>query len=325
MLTTLETARTPWSAGPLRTGPLTTGPQRLIFGETYEDAEIELRAFAPHSRVLTIAGAGMTARTLAAAGYRVTTVDVSAPQIHYAKHRAAGGAARPGSAERLLARGRALARAAGWRRERVEEFLALEDCTEQAAYWDRWLDTPAWRAVVETLLGPRLLVLWYRSPFVRSLPREFGRLLRERLRRGWATHANRGNPYAALLLLGKTPPEPEPAPGLKLEPIRFVCADAAEFLESVAPASFDAFALSNIGDGATVEYMLRLHAAIRHAAAPGAAVVTRSFAEPADATRANWAARDRSLLWGVVDVANGVDEVDLSDAAQAGGASCCTC
>jgi SAM-dependent methyltransferase len=325
MLTTLEQGETPWRAGPLR-----MRPERLIFSETYEDAAIELRAFAPRSRVFAIAGAGATARALAAAGHRVTAVDISAAQIDYAKARAAGGVAqtgaavKTGAAERLLAWGRALAVAAGWRRERVEEFLTLDDCAAQTAYWDRWLDTPAWSAAVEVLLGPRLLGLWYRSAFVRSLPRDFGRRLRERLRRGWATHANRANPYAALLLMGRMPPEP----GRALEPIRFVRADAAEFLESAAPASFDAFALSNIGDGATQEYMRRLNAAIRRAAAPGAMQVTRSFAESVGGTEENSAAQDRSLLWGVVEVAKVpgvVDAVDVGCAEQAGGESCCIC
>jgi SAM-dependent methyltransferase len=322
MLTTLEPARTPWSAGPLRAGSAWVRPQRLIFGETYEDAAIELSFFAPRSRVFAISGAGSTARALAAAGHCVTAVDISAAQIDYAKARAAGGAANMGDAERLLAWGRTFAVAAGWRRERLEEFLALEDCAEQVAYWDQRLDTPAWHAAVETLLGPRLLGILYRSAFVRALPRDFGRLLRERLRRGWATHANRGNPFAALLLLGKTPPEPMPAPGTKPEPIRFVCADAAECLENAAPASFDAFALSNIGDGATPEYMRRLRTAIRHAAAPGAVRVTRSFAELGDGTEENWAAQDRSLLWGVVEVAK---VVDVGCTEQAGGESCCIC
>jgi S-adenosylmethionine:diacylglycerol 3-amino-3-carboxypropyl transferase len=144
--------RTGWAGGPMR-----AGARRLIFGETYEDAAIELRAFAPRARVFAIAGAGATARALAAAGHRVTAVDVSAAQIEYARARAAGGAARMGAAERLLGWGRTLARAAGWSARRIETFLALEDCAEQVEYWDRWLDTPAWRAAFETLLGPRLL------------------------------------------------------------------------------------------------------------------------------------------------------------------------
>jgi hypothetical protein len=41
---------------------------------------------------------------------------------------------------------------------------------------------------------------------------------------------------------------------------------------------------------------------VRRAAAPGATVVLRSFAEPTHATPYDGATRDRSVLWGVVDV-----------------------
>jgi hypothetical protein len=83
--------------------------------------------------------------------------------------------------------------------------------------------------------------------------------------------------------------------------LQFVCADAATYLESSAAASFDAFTLSNITDGASPSYVQRLHRAVKHAAAPGALAVTRSFAEPASA-EGNRAARDQSLLWGSVEV-----------------------
>jgi hypothetical protein len=99
-------------------------------------------------------------------------------------------------------------------------------------------------------------------------------------------------------MLGTAPVNPGPS----ATPIQFVCADAAEFLESCPPPTYDAFALSNIGDGASQEYLLRLRNAVEHAAAPNAVVVSRTFAEPRPDTTTNWAALDRSMLWGVVNV-----------------------
>jgi S-adenosylmethionine:diacylglycerol 3-amino-3-carboxypropyl transferase len=303
-----DVKQTPWSRGPFRAR--LTG---LAFGETYEDARIELEAFAPRSRVFSIAGAGHTARALAAAGHWVTAVDINAAQLDYAAARAAGSPPRMGAAERLLGFGRNLARLAGWSRARLEAFLSLSDCKEQLEFWDRELDTAGWRFAVDTLLAPRLLRLCCRSPFLRSLPRDFGPRVRERLRRGWTSSSNSRNPFAALLLLGRSLPEP----GAAGSPIRFVCADAADFLESCPPGAFEGFSLSNIGDGASPEYMKRLRAAVEHASAPGAVVVSRSFREPDAAAAQNQASLDRSLLWGVVDVSRvGV---------CAGGVPCCTC
>ena len=287
-----EMTSTAWRRGPFRLRP--RGP---IFGQTYEDSAIELRVFKPQSRVFAIAGAGCTARALAAAGHSVTAVDINARQLEYARRRADGEPARRGVVEDLLAVGRNLATLAGWSRPRLAHFLSLSDGPEQAEYWDRWLDTPMWRAVVDALLAPRLLGFLYASPFVGSLPRDFGERIRQRLRRGWSLHANCSNPYAAALLLGHAPAEFGPS----ISPITFVCADAAEFLEN-SPVPFDAFALSNIGDGASPTYQRRLRTAVERAAAPGAVQVTRSFAEPLPYTAANWAAQDRSLLWGVVEV-----------------------
>jgi hypothetical protein len=224
-------------------------------------------------------------------------VDINARQLAYARRRAAGEPARRGVVEHLLVFGRRLATIAGWSRPRLEHFLSLSDGAEQVEYWDRWLDTPMWRAVVDTLLAPRLLGIFYASPFVGALPQGFGELIRRRLRRGWSLHANRCNPYASALLLGKAPAEYSP----EVSAITYVCADAAEFLENT-PATFDAFALSNIGDGASLTYQQRLRTAVERAATSGAVLVTRSFAEPHADINDNWAALDRSLLWGRVEV-----------------------
>jgi S-adenosylmethionine:diacylglycerol 3-amino-3-carboxypropyl transferase len=305
MLPTPEKPSTPW-----RHGFLKTQLPQLSFGQTYEDSAIELQAFEPRSRVFCIAGAGYTARALAAAGHHVTAVDINPVQLSYAQSRAAGGPLRSGIAERILALGRNLARFAGWTRRKVVDFLNLSDPAEQVEYWDRRLDTQAWRIAVDTLLAPRLLGICYASPFIESLPKDFGPRLRQRLRRTWATHSNRSNPYAASLLLGRPPAEPNASES----EIQFVCADAADFLESCPSAVFDGFSLSNIGDGVSPDYLRRLRIAVDHAAAPHAIVVTRTFAEPGPSIGTNWAQLDRSLLWGVVEVSR-----------TAGGKSCCTC
>lgn len=289
----LETVSSPWRRGPFR-----IHPQQISFGQTYEDSQIELDAFKQGSRVFSIAGAGYTARTLAAAGHRVTAVDIHKRQLAYAQSRAQGEPRKTGTVERVLTLGRGFASLAGWSREKLETFLDFSDCRRQVEYWDRWLDTRVWRAAVDALLSPRFLSFCYAGPFVASLPLDFGRRIRERLRRCWANHANRSNAYASSLLLGTPLPEPR-APSVQMQ---FVCADAAEFLEDSPPSAFDAFTLSNICDGAPPEYIRRLRHAIEHAAAPSAVVVSRTFAEPASDTAENFAARDRSMLWGVVDV-----------------------
>lgn len=296
MLCQPETTLTSWRRGPFR-----LRPRGLIFGQTYEDSAIELRVFRPHSRVLTITGAGCTALALAAAGHTVTALDINPTQVSYARSRANGEPARRGAVEHLLALGRNLAMLAGWRRHRLTHFLSLSDGSDQAEFWDRWLDTARWRGLVDSLLAPRLLGLLYAGPFVGALPQNFGERIRRRLRRGFSLHSNRCNPYASALLLGHTPAEYGPS----VSPIQFVCADAAEFLEN-SPTEFDGFALSNIGDGASLSYQRRLRTAVEHAAAPGAMLMTRSFADPVEGScpdsGASWAAQDRSLLWGVVNV-----------------------
>ena len=283
---------TPWENGCFAGDPL------LPFGRMYEDPAIELEAFAPHCRVFCIASAGCTARALAAAGHDVVAVDIHPRQLAYARYRAAGGAPRPGRADGLISRVRGWLGLIGWPQRRRRAFLELADPAEQVAFWDRYLDTRRWRMAVDALLAPVLLRLFYSGPFVDWLPPGFGGLIRSRLRRCWATHPNRGNPYVCSLLLHDQRCEPGPP----ARAIQFVCADAAGYLESCPPAGFDGFSLSNIGDGVSPAYLRRLRAAVRHAAAPKAIVVSRSFAEPLFPTPTNHAARDRCPLWGTVDV-----------------------
>lgn len=123
--------------------------------------------------------------------------------------------------------------------------------------------------------------------------------MRKRMERCFARHPNRTNLYAHALLLGDVPFESASPEGKK---IRAIHADAADFLEREPAGSYDGFTLSNILDGASVAYRQRLFAAVKHAAAPGAVVVTRSFGEPASDSSVNHAVEDAAMIWGAVAV-----------------------
>jgi S-adenosylmethionine:diacylglycerol 3-amino-3-carboxypropyl transferase len=294
------TADTPWATGRFDTK---AGPHKILFGRMYEDVAIEASAFKPGGRVFSIASAGCTAMALAAT-HEVTAVDINPVQLDYARARAAGAPMQVGSAERVMHVGRALLAPFGWRRRTLQDFLALDALNAQQAFWAAHLDTLAFRMATDALFSVRGLSAVYASPFLALLPPHFGRVMRARLARTFARHANRTNPYARALLDGGPAPE---AMLPRTAPIAFACADAAEYLERGPPASFDGFTLSNILDGAPTTYRARLFAAVRRAAAPAAVVVLRSFAEPAHATPTNRAVGDRSVLWGIVDVRRVVD------------------
>ncbi len=292
---TAKNGATPWAAGRF---DATHGVQKILFGRMYEDSAIEAAAFGTNGRIFCIASAGCMAMDLARR-HEVTAVDINPLQVAYAERRAAGGPMEIGSAERVVNAGRKLMALFGWRRRTLQSFLALEEPEEQLAFWNHHLNTAGFRLAMDTLLSVAWLRWIYASAFLKILPPHFGRVMRARLERGWTTHSNRANPYARDLLLGELCDAP---PRAGSDRIHFVCADAASFLESCAPASFDGFTLSNILDGAPEGYRQQLFAAIRRAARPDATVVLRSFAEPQDDSASNVAARDRSMLWGVVDV-----------------------
>ena len=288
------TTDTAWRAGRLDAW---SGSRRLLFGQMHEDANIERTMFQGKRRVFCIASAGDTAFQLAAE-HDVVACDINPIQLAYAERRAAGGPVEVGDAERAMHLMRVLMPLAGWHRRLVRAFLALSDGAEQLAFWKRHLDTRRFRIGLNVLMSRAVLRRVYAPPLVSALPARFGGVLRQRLERGFARHPNVENPYAQALLLGaKNQPLPEP-----VRTIRFVAGDAASWLESAPAASFDAFTLSNILDGAALTYRERLSRAVRHAAAEGAVVVLRSFAEPIRHQDRNHAELDRSMLWGIVDV-----------------------
>ncbi|HYE04996.1 MAG TPA: DUF3419 family protein [Planctomycetota bacterium] len=292
----LPEATTAWGSGSFR-----GHGRELLFGRMYEDWRVEQAAFAPASRVFCIASAGCTAMRLAAARHRVTAVDINPLQIEYVRRRLAGGGVIAGRADRLLAGGRALLARLGWRVGDRLAFLRQHDPSVQLRWWRGRIGAGVFRAAVGLALHPIALRGAYASSFVRALPADFSARILARLERGIASHANADNALAWSLLLGRQAPwhdEPRPAP-IDLRP-----GDAVEALTASPPGSFDGFALSNILDGANASYRARLAEAVRRAAAPGARVVLRTFAEPRERAHAVVAATDRAWLWGGIEVAD---------------------
>jgi hypothetical protein len=285
---------TVWQSGRLSSSK---GPHRLLFGNMYEDADIEQTAFERRGRVFCIASAGATALRLADQ-HEVVACDINRAQLAYAERRAHGGPAETGDAERAMNLARAFMPLVGWRTKVVRAFLALSDVAEQIAFWREHLDTRRFRAGFDALMSPMILRAVYAPRFLSVVPVRFGMVLRKRLERGFARHQNATNRYAGALLLGEYGDEPRP----RSPNIRFVLADAASWLESCPGGFFDGFTLSNILDGAEPAYRSRLSRAVRHAASDEAVVVLRSFAEPASELTGNHAERDRSMLWGIVDI-----------------------
>ena len=288
------TSQTPWSAGRLGSR---RGQSRLLFGQMHEDAEIEREAFRGRGRVFCIASAGDTVLRISTE-HDVVACDINPAQLAYAEARANGGARRIGDAERAMDFARVFMPLVGWERRIVEEFLALKDVSQQIEFWRSRLDTRLFRTGFDALLSRPVLRLMYTPQLLSFLPRKFGAVMRARWERGFALHPNAVNPYARLLLLGQSVDEPT----WNAAKVEFALGDAATYLEGCSPRSFDGFALSNILDGATAAYRLRLQAAVRRAASDRAVVVLRSFAEPASEAAAQAAARERSMLWGSLEV-----------------------
>jgi S-adenosylmethionine:diacylglycerol 3-amino-3-carboxypropyl transferase len=289
----MSNAATAWEGGRL---DARRGPRQVLFGRMYEDPAIELSAFRPGSRVFCIASAGCTAMKLAPL-HEVVAADINPVQLAYAERRFDGDPGGRGRAEHIMDFMRFFGPLAGWWPARVRAFLELDEPGEQAEFWRRELNTRRFRASVDALFSVTALRSVYAPRFLDFLPRRLGSVMRGRMQRCFVRHPNRTNLYARALLLGELSSESPPP---QAKDIQLVHADAADFLENATAASFDAFTLSNILDGADSDYQQRLCAAVRHAAAPDAVTVLRSFSDADANSPANRAEDDRSMLWGSV-------------------------
>ncbi len=289
----MSTGITVWERGRLDSR---VGPRQVLFGRMYEDASIELDAFRPGGRVMCIASAGCTAMKLAPE-HEVVAIDINPVQLTYAERRFAGDPGFRGRAERIMDFMRFFAPLAGWWPSRVRAFLELDDPGEQMAYWERELDTWRFRMAIDGLFSFTALRSVYSPRLLDFLPKRLGSVMRARMERCFAHHPNRNNPYARSLLLGELSVEPPPP---EAQEVRLVHADAASFLESEPPGSFDGITLSNILDGADQAYRARLLAAVKRAAAPDAMTVLRSFGDADADSPFNRAEDDRAMLWGSV-------------------------
>ncbi len=289
----MGTAVTIWERGRL---DARVGPRQVLFGRMYEDTSVELDVFRPASRVLCIASAGCTAMKLAP-HHEVVAIDINPVQLEYAARRIEGDPGFRGKAERVMDFMRFFAPLAGWWPSRVQAFVELEDPAEQMQYWNRELNTWRFRAALDGLFSFTALRSVYAPRFLDFLPKRLGKVMRSRMERNFARHPNRTNPYVRSLLLGELSSDPPPP---EAQNIQLVHADAAAYLESEPPGSFDGFTLSNILDGADDAYRERLFAAVKRAASPDAMTVLRSFGDAEADSPANRAADDRSMLWGTV-------------------------
>lgn len=289
----MTAAVTVWERGRL---DARVGPRQVLFGRMYEDASIELDAFRPGGRVFCIASAGCTAMKLAPQ-HDVVAVDINPTQLAYAQRRIDGDPGFRGRAERIMDFLRFFAPLAGWWPSRVRAFVELDDPAEQIEMWNRELDTWRFRTGLDVLFSVTALRSVYSPRLLDFLPKRLGAVMRARMKRCFARHPNRTNPFARSLLLGELTAA---APPPEAKDIQLVNADAADFLEQQPPGSFDGFTLSNILDGTDHAYRRRLFAAVRRAAAPDAVTVLRSFGDTDAGSHRNRAEDDRAMLWGSV-------------------------
>lgn len=292
--------------------------QRLLHGWDWSDPRIELAELAPGSRVLVADSAGDMIAALSDAGHAVTVVSANRQQLRYARARVAGGAFEPGAAERLIDVARGMIRAASpaWSRRRMRQFLQEDDPLRAAAMWHDRLDNRILASLLKTMLGPAgMLSALVLRDFSTPIPAHFDEAVRDRIGRALRKHAPHDNPYAWRLLLGEEL-RGHRLPRIDPASVTWIEEPLLDHLERVAPGSYDALTLSNVTDGADERWVRDLRKAALRAAAPGGAVIARSFATTVDDEAAKRARRDRGMLWGSIVVQRAGDTPGLHRSAS---------
>jgi hypothetical protein len=286
----------PWQVGRFGARPQNS---QILLGQTFEDSEIERRAFSADGRIFCIASSGSMALALCGQ-HDVVACDINPAQLAYAARRVAGGKVERGATDRAIGALRGLMPFAGWHQATLRAFLALSRTDEQVDFWQTTLDTWRFRTCFDAVLSLAGLRAIYAPAVIDVLPPHFGAVIRARMLRCFSRHPNASNPYARKLLLGES--EASETGAVEARRIQLVTSEAAAYLEGCAPGRFVGFSLSNILDGARPAFRDRLTRAVHRAAAPEAVVVARSYAEPPLDMPTNRAIDDRSMIWGSVEV-----------------------
>ena len=274
----------------------------------YEDPPIEESVFLPGARIFCIASAGCTAMALAAR-HRVTAVDINPVQLAYARRAPRRrGRWKTGTAERVMG---AAAQAPAARRlgaaRRCEAFLALGDPAEQLVFWRERAGRCAVPRPASTSASPWVAASApsTRRPFLQMLPPHFGRVMRGRMEALASAPTPTGTTRTRTRSSSATPRR------CRCDVTRagrrnraLVEADCRRVPRSPAPPVASTASPSRTSSTAcrraTGDRLLR--GGEEHAAAPGsfrgAAELRRA---PGPRVEGNWAAFNRSMLWGVVE------------------------
>jgi S-adenosylmethionine:diacylglycerol 3-amino-3-carboxypropyl transferase len=170
-------------------------------------------------------------------------------------------------------------------KEFVRRFLLLTDVREQQVLFDRSWTHWRWNAGTRLAFDPRLLKAFFGRGADLTIPADFHRTLRERVRRSLTGSPAAVNPYVWSTFLGeygetKLPYLIEGGMTTIREHrsiLRFATTDFLEWLRRAETRSIDFFSLSNILETATPEYQAAFACEAARTGQEGAIIVMRSI------------------------------------------------